>query len=94
MTKQIHSYVLLKIMIMHGHAMANLIRKRLCEYSKWVVVSSQIFQKSFASSHFGVIPTPIILVSIGHKPESSFLKYIGKSWAGMACMLAGYWHEV
>jgi integrase len=91
-TKQIHSYVLLKIMIMHGHAMANVIRKKLCEHSKWVVVSSHIFRKSFASSHFGVIPTPIIMVSIGHKTESFFLKYFGKSRAEIASMLAGYWY--
>jgi hypothetical protein len=41
---------------------------------------------------FGKIPTPIIMAATGHKSESSFLKYIWKSRAEMASMLAGYWY--
>jgi integrase len=56
-------------------------------------VSSHIGRRSFASNHFGKIPTPIIMAATGHRSESSFLKYIGKSRAEMTRMLAGYWYR-
>jgi hypothetical protein len=56
------------------------------------LVSSHIGQRSFASNHFGKIPTPIIMAATGHKSESSFLKYIGRSRAEMASLLAEYWY--
>ncbi|MBM3455734.1 MAG: integrase, partial [Bacteroidetes bacterium] len=48
--------------------------------------------RSFATNHFGKIPTPIIMAATGHKSESSFLKYIGKGRVEMVSMLAEYWY--
>jgi len=51
-----------------------------------------LFRRSFATNHFGKIPTPIIMAATGHKSESSFLKYIDKGRAEMVSMLAEYWY--
>ena len=80
------------IKMMRGGRMVKVTRKKQGLYAKWELVSSHIGRRSFASNHFGKIPTPIIMAATGHKSESSFLKYIGKSRAEMASMLAGYWY--
>jgi integrase len=80
------------IKMMRGGRMVKVTRKKQGQYAKWELVSSHIGRRSFASNHFGKIPTPIIMAATGHKSESSFLKYIGKSRAEMASMLAGYWY--
>jgi integrase len=72
--------------------MVSAIRKKHGRYAKWELVSSHIGRRSFATNHFGKIPTPIIMAATGHKLESSFLKYIGEGRADMVCMLAEYWY--
>jgi integrase len=78
--------------VKRGDRMVSVTRKRHGKFAKWELVSSHIGRRSFASNHFGKIPTPIIMAATGHRSESSFLKYIGKSRAEMASMLAGYWY--
>jgi len=62
--------------------MVSAIRKKYGRFAKWELVSSHIGRRSFATNHFGKIPTPIIIAATGHKSESIFLKYIGKGRAG------------
>lgn len=46
---------------------------------KWKYISTHIGRRTFASLHYGEIPTPIIMAVTGHKKESTFLTYINKS---------------
>jgi hypothetical protein len=42
-------------------------------------ISTHIGRRSFASNHYGKIPTPIIMKVTGHSKESTFLTYINQS---------------
>lgn len=55
------------------------IRKIFGRYPKYMLVSSHIGRRSFATNHYGKFPTPLIMNITGHTKESTFLKYIGKS---------------
>jgi len=55
------------------------IRKVFGMYPKYMLVSSHIGRRSFATNHYGKFPTPLIMNITGHTKESTFLKYIGKS---------------
>ena len=46
---------------------------------KYKYLSSHIGRRSFASNHYGIIPTPIIMQVTNHKKESTFLSYVNKS---------------
>jgi len=46
---------------------------------KWQYLSTHIGRRTFATLHYGSIPTPIIMAVTGHKKESTFLGYINKS---------------
>jgi hypothetical protein len=80
------------IKMKRGDRMVSATRKKHGRFAKWELVSSHIGRRSFATNHFGKIPTPIIMAATGHKSESSFLKYIGKGRAEMVSMLAEYWY--
>jgi hypothetical protein len=70
--------------------MVSATRKKHGRFAKWELVISLIDRRSFATNHFGKIPTPIIMAATGHKSESLFLKYMGKGRAEMVSMLAEY----
>jgi hypothetical protein len=61
-----------------GDWMVNVTCKKHDKFAKLELRSSLIGRRLFAYSHFGKILTPIILVSIGHKPESSFFEVYWK----------------
>lgn len=46
---------------------------------KYQYISTHIGRRSFASNHYGKIPTPIIMKVTGHSKESTFLTYINQS---------------
>lgn len=46
---------------------------------KFKYISTHIGRRSFASNHYGKIPTPIIMRVTGHAKESTFLQYINQS---------------
>ncbi|MFM1913238.1 MAG: hypothetical protein RIR51_1076 [Bacteroidota bacterium] len=48
-------------------------------YEKYLLVSSHIGRRSFATNNYGVIPTTFLMHMTGHATESMFLTYIGKS---------------
>ncbi|UMB60264.1 site-specific integrase [Lutibacter sp. A80] len=45
---------------------------------KYTYISTHIGRRTFASNHYGKLPTPIIMKVTGHKKESTFLTYVNK----------------
>lgn len=46
---------------------------------KYQYISTHIGRRTFASNHYGKIPTPIIMRVTGHSKESTFLGYINQT---------------
>lgn len=68
-------------------------RKEKGLYPKYKAVSSHICRRSFATNHYGKIPTSTIMKIGGWTTESAFLKYIKKSSVETAIELKGYWER-
>jgi integrase len=66
-------------------------RKEKGEYKKHELVSSHICRRSFATNHYGLLPTPVIMAVTGHKTEKMFLNYIGKTPKDNAEVLNSFW---
>ncbi|MFY0594680.1 tyrosine-type recombinase/integrase [Roseivirga sp.] len=66
-------------------------RKENGVFEKWELVTSHICRRTFATIHFGEFPTVKIMELTGHKSESQFLDYIGKTYSDSAKSLAEYW---
>ncbi len=66
-------------------------RKEVGKYEKWELVTSHIGRRSFATNHYGKIPTPVIMGITGHSNERQFLAYIGKSQVDDAEYLLKFW---
>lgn len=65
-------------------------RKKTGIFPKWMLVSSHIGRRSFATNYYGIIPTPLLMGATGHATEQQFLEYIGKSDSQKAMQLADY----
>jgi integrase len=65
------------------------------EYPKWMLVSSHICRRSFATNFYAEreYPTPLLMSVTGHTTEAMFLKYIGKKPLDYALQLAEIWKE-
>lgn len=72
---------------------AKLYRKQNGNFQKWELVTSHICRRSFATNHYGKLPTPVLMTVTGHKTETMFLKYIGKSAKDNAEVLKTYWNN-
>lgn len=59
-------------------------------YKKWELVSSHIGRRSLATNYYGTIPTTYLMAVTGHKTETTFLAYIGKSKKDLAMEIANY----
>ena len=55
------------------------------------MVSSHVCRRSFATNHYGELPTPVIMAITGHTTEKMFLNYIGKTAKDNAEVLKQYW---
>lgn len=60
------------------------------EYPKWMLVSSHIGRRSFATNNYGQVPTSFLMYMTGHTTEAMFLTYIGKSNKDIAMELTNY----
>lgn len=60
------------------------------DYPKWMLVSSHIGRRSFATNNYGKIPTSFLMYVTGHTTEAMFLTYIGKSNKDIAMELTNY----
>ena len=54
-------------------------RRSLGLYPKYQLFSSHSLRRSFATLHYGKVPTPLIMEITGHSKESTFLSYIGRT---------------
>ena len=63
------------------------------EYPKWMLVSSHICRRSFATNFYSDEdhPTPMLMNITGHATEAMFLKYIGKKPMEYGLQLAKLW---
>ncbi len=68
-------------------------RKQKNTFEKWELVSTHICRRSFATNHYGKLPTPVIMAVTGHATEKMFLKYIGKTSKDNAETLNNYWQN-
>jgi integrase len=68
-------------------------RKVKGEYEKWELVSSHICRRSFATNHYGKLPTPVLMAITGHTTEKMFLQYIGKTAMDNAEVLNSFWQD-
>lgn len=69
-------------------------RKETGEFPKYELVSSHICRRSFATNHYGLLPTPVIMSITNHGTEKQFLTYIGKQQQDHAQILSEYWDKV
>jgi integrase len=69
-------------------------RKEKATYKKWELVSTHIARRSFATNHYGKLPTPVLMSATGHTTEKMFLNYIGKSSIDNAEILRNYWNKI
>jgi integrase len=68
-------------------------RKKVGEYPKWKMVSTHTARRSFATNHYGKLPTPVIMSATGHTTERMLLDYIGKTAKDNALVLQEYWQK-
>lgn len=60
-------------------------------FKKSLLVSTHICRRSFATNHYGKLPTPVIMTVTGHTTEKMFLSYIGKTAKDNADILNEFW---
>lgn len=65
-------------------------RKKKGTFPKWMLISSHVGRRSFATNNYGRVPTSLLIGATGHATEQQFLEYIGKSDAQKALQLADY----
>ena len=68
-------------------------RNEIGTYEKWELTTSHCFRRSFATNHYGKLPTPVVMAITLHEQESVFLKYIDKSRDEDADIVADYWEK-
>lgn len=68
-------------------------RKVKGKFPKWELVTSHVCRRSFATNHYGKLPTPVLMAITGHKTERMLLNYIGKTAKDSADVLKEYWKE-
>lgn len=68
-------------------------RKVNSNYKKYQLVSTHIGRRTFATIHYGKLPTPVIMSATGHTTEKMLLKYIGKTAKDNADFLREYWQK-
>lgn len=73
---------------------SKIFRKQKGTYKKWELVSTHIARRSFATNHYGKLPTPVLMSATGHTTEKMFLAYIGKSSIDNAEILRSYWTKL
>ena len=57
------------------------------------MVSTHTARRSFATNHYGKLPTPVIMSATGHTTERMLLAYIQKAPKDNARALLEYWQK-
>lgn len=68
-------------------------RKQRGEFPKFELVSTHICRRSFATNHYGELPTPVLMAITGHLTEKVFLQYCGKTARDNAEVLNDFWQD-
>jgi len=68
-------------------------RKVFDNFLKHEIISSHVCRRSFATNHYGVLPTPLIMQITAHGTEKMFLQYIGKSSLDFAQQIADFYSK-
>lgn len=68
-------------------------RKIVGSYPKWQMISTHTARRSFATNHYGKLPTPVIMSATGHTTEKMLLAYIGKTAKDNALVLQEFWQK-
>ena len=63
-------------------------------YPKYELVTAHIGRRSFATNHYGKMPTPYIIGMTGHSSEKQLLSYIGKTDTQTSEEIAEYFKKV
>lgn len=66
-------------------------RKKVGVYKKYLLISSHIARRSFATNHFGKVSNKVIMDIAGWKQESMLLNYIKATNMESAIALQKYW---
>lgn len=66
-------------------------RKQKGSFPKHELVTTHICRRSFATNHYGKLPTPVLMAITGHTTEKMFLNYIGKTARDNAEVLNEFW---
>lgn len=76
-----------------GKHIKNPQRKIVGNYPKWQLVSTHTARRTFATYHYGKLPTPVIMSATGHTTEKMFLAYIQKTPTDNAHVLQDFWKK-
>ncbi|SDL71961.1 hypothetical protein SAMN04488034_10925 [Salinimicrobium catena] len=68
-------------------------RKIFGTFPKYQLISSHVCRRSFATNHYGILPTPLIMQITAHGTEKMFLQYIGKSSMDYAQQIADFYNN-
>lgn len=68
-------------------------RKKVGIYKKYLLITSHICRRSFATNHFGKVPNKIIMDIAGWKQENMLLNYIKATNMESAIALSEYWEK-
>jgi len=77
-----------------GDEKNKIFRKVKGSYPKYMLVSSHIGRRSFATNFYGKIPTPLLMSATGHTTEKQFLEYIKIAEVDSALELAKLYLEL
>ena len=77
-----------------GDERNKIFRKVKGSYPKYMLVSSHIGRRSFATNFYGKIPTPLLMSATGHTTEKQFLEYIKIAEVDSALELAKLYLEL
>lgn len=77
-----------------GDERNKIFRKVKGSYPKYMLVSSHIGRRSFATNFYGKIPTPLLMSATGHTTEKQFLEYIKIAEVDTALELAKLYLEL
>jgi len=69
-------------------------RYEIKEEPKYKAVTSHIGRRSFATNYYGEIDTPLLMSVTGHKTETQFLRYVGKTQIQNSIILAKKMNEL
>lgn len=63
-------------------------RKIVDVYPKHEIISSHVCRRTFATNHYGILPTTLLMQITGHSTEKMLLGYIGKNGMDYAQQIA------